>query len=163
MKEDNTGFFSQRTFNIFFSGVFIFIMAMLFKEKLETPDNYLEDVKNSKIYVEEKLVPPLKKFFKSSSLFEGKINRDNNSLRYALRFDNNEDLSGIVEKIEENGWIQYREDYQDKGQYLFCKDKYRLELGENRGSTFVTIEFSKSSPCWNFEETLKDDFYQLVE
>ena len=162
MKEDNRGFFSQRTFNIFFSGVFVFIMAMLFKEKLETPDNYLEDVKNSKIYVEEKLVPPLKKLFKSSSLFEGKINRDNNSLRYALRFDNNEDLSGIVGKIEENGWMQYREDYQDKGQYLFCKDKYRLELGENRGSTFVTIEFSKSSPCWNFEETLKDDFYHLV-
>jgi hypothetical protein len=45
MKEDNKGFFSQRTFNIFFSGVFVFIMAMMFKEKLETPDNYLENIK----------------------------------------------------------------------------------------------------------------------
>ena len=47
MKEDNKGFFSQRTFNIFFSGVFVFIMAMLLKEKLETPENYLENVKKS--------------------------------------------------------------------------------------------------------------------
>lgn len=42
MIKDNKSFFSQRIFNIFFFGVFIFIMAMMFKEKLETPDNYLE-------------------------------------------------------------------------------------------------------------------------
>ena len=49
MKEDNKDFFSQRTFNIFFSGVFVFIMAMMFKEKLETPENYLENVKKSEV------------------------------------------------------------------------------------------------------------------
>ena len=123
----------------------------------------MEDVKNSKIYVKEKLVPPLKKVFRSSASFEGQTNRDNSRLSYALRFDNNEDLSGIVEKVEANGWVQYRKDYQEEGRYLFCKDKYGLEVEKNRGYTFATIKYSKVSPCWNFEKTLKDDFYQLVE
>ena len=72
-------------------------------------------------------------------------------------------LIHYISKIKADGWIQYKKDYQEKGRYLFCKDKYGLALGENRDSTFVTIEFSKSSPCWDFEETLKKDFYQLVK
>ena len=60
MKEDNKGFFSQRTFNIFFSGVFVFIMAMLLKEKLATPENYLENVKKSEVIAREQLAPPFK-------------------------------------------------------------------------------------------------------
>lgn len=63
MKEDNKGFFSQRTFNIFFSGVFVFIMAMLLKEKLETPENYLENVRKSEAITREQLAPPFKEGF----------------------------------------------------------------------------------------------------
>ena len=124
MKRDNKGFFSQRTFNIFFSGVFVFIMVMLFKENLETPDNYLKDVKNSRTYVEEKLVPPLKRAFESSASFEGQTNRDNNRLSYALRFDNNEDLSSSVKKIKTIGWVQYKKEFEEDEVYSFCKDKY---------------------------------------
>lgn len=164
MKEDNKGFFSQRTFDIFFSAVFVFIMAMLLKEKLETPENYLENVKKSEVNAREKLAPPLKKIFQSNSISEGRTSRGSSSLRYGITF---EDSNGItddnISKIKAIGWMQYREDYQEEGRYLFCKDKFGLEVGENRGYIFVTLEFSKSSPCWDFEEALKDDFYQLVE
>jgi len=138
-------------------------MVMLFKENLETPDNYLKDVKNSRTYVEEKLVPPLKRAFESSASFEGQKNRDNNRLSYALRFDNNEDLSSSVKKIKTIGWVQYKKEFEEDEVYSFCKDKYGLEVEKNRGYTFATIKYSKSSPCWDFKETLKDDLYQLVE
>ena len=164
MKEDNKGFFSQRTFNIFFSGVFVFIMVMLFKEKLETPEDYLEDVKESRVYVEEILVPSLKTIFNRPILEEGQTNRDNSGLSYALRFSKGDGLdNNIIIKIREDGWLQYREDYQEEGVYLFCKNRYAMKASENRGFIFLRIEYSKVSPCWNFEETLKDDFYQLVE
>ena len=164
MKENNKGFFSQRTFNIFFSGVFVVIMAMMFKEKLETPENYLENVKKSEIIAREKLAPSLKEIFKSNSISEGRTSRGSSSLRYGIMFEDSDGITDDnISKIKADGWIQYKKDYQEKGRYLFCKDKYGLALGENRDSTFVTIEFSKSSPCWDFEETLKKDFYQLVK
>jgi hypothetical protein len=75
MKRDNKGFFSQRTFNIFFSGVFVFIMAMMFKEKLETPDNYLENIKKSEIIAREQLAPPLKEIFSDFQINEGRTSR----------------------------------------------------------------------------------------
>ena len=164
MKEDNKGFFSQRTFDIFFSGVFVFIMAMLLKEKLETPENYLENVKKNEVIAREELAPPLKEVFKSNSIFEGRTSRGSSSLRYAITFeDNNGITDDNLSKIKAIGWMQYREDYQEEGQYLFCKDKFRLAVEENRGYIFATLEYSKSSACWDFEEALKDDFYQLVE
>ena len=94
MKENNKGFFSQRTFNIFFSGVFVFIMAMMFKEKLETPENYLENVKKSEIIAREKLAPSLKEIFKSNSISEGRTSRGSSSLRYGIMF---EDSDGITD------------------------------------------------------------------
>lgn len=164
MKEDNKGFFSQRTFNIFFSGVFVFIMAMLLKEKLETPENYLENVKKSEVIAREQLAPPLKEVFKSNSISEGRMSRGSSSLRYGITF---EDSSGItddnISKIKADGWIQYKKDYQEKGLYFFCKDKYRLKATESERYISTIIEYSKSSPCWDFEETLKKDFYQLVK
>ncbi len=90
MKENNKGFFSQRTFNIFFSGVFVFIMAMMFKEKLETPENYLENVKKSEIIAREKLAPSLKEIFKSNSISEGRTSRGSSSLRYGIMFEDSE-------------------------------------------------------------------------
>lgn len=164
MIKDNKSFFSQRTFNIFFFGVFIFIMAMMFKEKLETPDNYLENVKKSEIIAREQLAPPLREVFSDFQITEGRTSRGSSSLSYALRINKSGGLNeSIIKKIKANGWALYRTDYQEEGRYLFCKDKFGLEVGENRGYTFVTIKYSKFSPCWDFEETLKDDFYQLVE
>ncbi len=164
MKEGSKGFFSQRTFNIFFSGVFVFIMVMLFKENLETPENYLEDVKKSEMIAREQLAPPLKEIFPNSKITESRTSRGSTSLRYAIRIDKNDEVNdNIIKKIKAIGWMQYREDYQEERRYLFCKDKFGLEVGENRGYIFATLEFSKSSPCWDFEEALKDDFYQLVE
>lgn len=83
MKEGDKGLFSQRTFNIFFFGVFIFIMAMMFKEKLETPENYFEDVKRSEIIAREQLAPPLKKIFVNELISEGRTSRGSSSLRLA--------------------------------------------------------------------------------
>lgn len=164
MKKDNKGFFSQRTFNIFFSGVFVFIMAMMLKEKFETPENYLEDVEKSETVAREQLAPPLKEIFSDFQITEGRTSRGSSSLSYALRINKSGGLNeSVIKKIEANGWVQYGKDYHEEGRYLFCKDKYGLEVGENRGYTFATIKFSKSSPCWNFEEALKDDLYHLVE
>lgn len=164
MKEDNKGFFSQRTFNVFFFGLFVFIMIMLFKEKSEAPDNYIENVKKSEVVAREELAPPLKEIFSNYEIIEGRTSRGNSSLSYALRIGKSGILDYVVIKeIEANGWQQYKKNFQEEGLYLFCKDKYGLELGENRGFTFATIKYSKSSPCWDFEATLKDDFYQLVE
>jgi hypothetical protein len=96
MKRDNKGFFSQRTFNIFFSGVFVFIMAMMLKEKLETPENYLEDVKKSEIVAREQLAPPLKKVFVDALISEGQANRGSNRLSYGMTF---EDSNSIVKSL----------------------------------------------------------------
>lgn len=164
MKEGDKGLFSQRTFDIFFFGVFIFIMAMMFKEKLETPENYFEDVKRSEIIAREQLAPPLKKIFVNELISEGRTSRGSSSLRYGMSFKNNNSVTdNDIDKIREGGWIQYSKDYQEEGRYLFCKDKFGLEIGENRGYIFATLEYSKVSPCWNFEETLKNEIYQLVE
>lgn len=164
MKEENKGFFSQRTFNVFFFGLFVFIISMIFKEKLETPKNYLEDVKKSEIIAKEQLAPPLKKVFLSTLLSEGRTSRGSSSLRYGMTFENNNGItSDIIKKISEDGWLQYRKEYQKEGLYFFCKDKYELKVSENEMYISNIIKYSKSSPCWDFEETLKDDFYQLVE
>lgn len=164
MKEDNKGFFSQRTFDIFFSGVFVFIMAMLLKEKLETPENYLENVKKSEVIAGEELAPPLKEVFESNSISEGRMSRGSSSLRYGITFENSNGITDDnISKIKADGWIQYKKDYQEKGSYFFCKDKYGLEATEGERYISTIIEYSKSSPCWEFKETLKDDFYQLVE
>jgi hypothetical protein len=164
MKEDNKGFFSQRTFNIFFSGVFVFIMAMMFKEKLETPENYLKDVKNSEAIAREKLAPPLKKLFIDALISEGRTSRGSSSLRYGMTFKNNNSVTdNDINKIRDDDWIQYARESQKEGSYFFCKDKYELKVTEDESYISTIIRYSKSSPCWDFEETLKDDFYQLVE
>lgn len=164
MKEGDKGFFSQRTFDIFFFGVFIFIMAMLFKEKLETPENYFEDVKRSEIIAREQLGPPLKKVFVNELISEGRISRGSSSLRYGMTFKNNSSVTDDdIDKIREGGWIQYRKESQNQGTYYFCKNKYELKVTKDESYISTIIRYSKSSPCWNFEENLKDDFYQLVE
>ena len=164
MAEDNTGFFSQRTFNIFFFGVFVFIMAMLFKEDLETPENYLEDVKKSEVIAREQLAPPLKKVFVNELISEGRTSRGSSSLRYGMTFENSHSITDDdIDKIREDGWIQYRKESQKQEIYFFCKDKYELKVTEDESYISTIIRYSKSSPCWNFEETLKDSFYQLVE
>lgn len=163
MKEDK-GFFSQRTFDIFFSGVFVFIMAMMFKEKLEKPENYLEDVKKSETVARELLAPPLKKVFVGALISEGRASRGSSSLRYGMTFENNNSITDDdINKIGENGWIQYRKEFQEDGLYFFCKDKYELKVTEDESYISTIIRYSTSSPCWDFEETLKDDFYQLVK
>lgn len=164
MKRDNKGFFSQRTFNIFFSGLFVFIMAMMFKEKLEKPENYSEDVKKSEIIAREQLAPPLKKVFVDALISEGRTSRGSSSLRYGMTFKNNNSITdNDINKIREDGWIQYRKESQKEGSYFFCKDKYELKVTEDESYISAIIRYSKSSPCWNFEETLKDDLYHLVE
>lgn len=164
MKKDNKGFFSQRTFNIFFSGVFVFIMAMMFKEKLETPENYLEDVKKSEIVAREQLAPPLKKVFVDALISEGQANRGSNRLSYGMTFeDSNSITDDDISKIRADGWIQYRKEFQEDGLYFFCKDKYGLEVTEDGRYISAIIDYDKVSPCWNFEETLRDDLYHLVE
>ena len=164
MKEDNKGFFSQRTFNVFFSGVFVFIMAMMFKEKLEKPENYLEDVKKSETVAREQLAPPLKKVFVDALISEGRASRGSSSLRYGMTFKNNNSITDDdINKIGEDGWIQYRKEYQKERVHFFCKNKYELEVTEDESYISTIIEYSTSSPCWNFEETLKKDFYQLVK
>ena len=163
MKEDK-GFFSQRTFNIFFSGAFVFIMAMMFKEKLEKPENYLEDVKKSETVARELLAPPLKKVFVDALISEGRASRGSSSLRYGMTFKNNNSITDDdINKIGEDGWIQYRKEYQKERVHFFCKNKYELKVTEDESYISTIIEYSTSSPCWDFEETLKDDFYQLIE
>ncbi|WP_199506715.1 MULTISPECIES: hypothetical protein [unclassified Psychrobacter] len=164
MNEDSEGFFSQRTFNIFFFGVFVFIMAMMLKEKLETPDNYLEDVKKSEIVAREQLAPPLKKVFVDALISEGQANRGSNRLSYGMTFKNNNGITDDdINKIGENSWIQYRKESQKERLYFFCKDKYGLEVTEDGKYISAIIDYDKASPCWNFEETLKNDLYHLVE
>ena len=163
MKEDK-GFFSQRTFNIFFSGAFVFIMAMMFKEKLEKPENYLEDVKKSETVARELLAPPLKKVFVDALISEGRASRGSSSLRYGMTFKNNNSITDDdINKIGEDGWIQYRKEYQKERVHFFCKNKYELKVTEDESYISTIIEYSTSSPCWDFEETLKDDSYQLIE
>lgn len=163
MREDK-GFFSQRTFNIFFSGAFVFIMAMMFKEKLEKPENYLEDVKKSETVARELLAPPLKKVFVDALISEGRASRGSSSLRYGMTFKNNNSITDDdINKIGEDGWIQYRKEYQKERVHFFCKNKYELKVTEDESYISTIIEYSTSSPCWDFEETLKDDFYQLIE
>lgn len=152
MKEDK-GFFSQRTFDIFFSGVFVFIMAMMFKEKLEKPENYLEDVKKSETVAREQLAPPLKKVFVDALISEGRASRGSSSLRYGMTFKNNNSITDDdINKIEENGWIQYRKEYQKERIHFFCKNKYELEVTEDESYISTIIEYSTSSPC----ETIPD-------
>ena len=139
-------------------------MAMLFKEKLETPEDYLEDVKKSEIIAREQLAPPLKEVFVNELISEGRISRGSSSLRYGMTFKNNSSVTDDdIDKIREDSWIQYRKESQKQGIYFFCKDKYELKVTEDESYISIIIRYSKSSLCWNFEETLKDDFYQLVE
>ncbi|GAA0319321.1 hypothetical protein [Psychrobacter aestuarii] len=164
MSEDSKGFFSQRTFNIFFFGLFVFIMAMMIKEELEKPEDYSEDVKKSEVFAKEQLAPPLKKIFVGELISEGRTSRSSSSLRYGMTFKNNNGITDDdINKIVENGWIQYRKESQKERLYFFCKDKYELKATEDEIYISIIIRYSTSSPCWDFKETLKNDFYHLVE
>lgn len=139
-------------------------MAMMFKEKLETPENYLKDVKKSEAIAREKLAPPLKKLFIDALISEGRTSRGSSSLRYGMTFKNNNSVTdNDINKIRDDDWIQYASESQKEGSYFFCKDKYELKVTEDESYISTIIRYSKSSPCWNFEETLRDDLYHLVE
>ena len=164
MKEGNKGFFSQRTFDIFFFGLFIFIMTMMLKEKFETPENYLEEVEKSEMVAREQLAPPLKKIFVDALVSEGRTSRSSSSLRYGMTFKNNNSITDDdINKIRKDGWIQYRKESQKEKLHFFCKDKYELKVTEDESYISIIIRYSTSSPCWDLEETLKNDLYYLVE
>lgn len=83
MTQEDKGFFTQKTFNIFFFGVFIFIMAMMYKEHREMPENYLSDVKDSEVYVKNILSRPIFDTY-GKPVYSGYKSRSKHIMWYSL-------------------------------------------------------------------------------
>lgn len=163
MVQNNKPILSNRLFMIIWVSFMLTVSYNMYKEYRETPENYLQNVRNSKLVVKEELAPALKVIFGNPPVSEGQTNRTNSSLTYGMSFKTNRSMTANdVKQIREEGWIEFRKYLQEVDTYTFCRGKYLLEVRENRGYTSASIKYSKNSVCWNFKETLENENYQLV-
>lgn len=157
---------NQKTFNIFFSFLFIFLMSMIFIEKNNIPADYQEDIQRSLIVTKNEIVLDLKKtlgtIIKESGTY-GTRNNLKHHMRYILLFVRPNSLKTKKELIKSIGWIEYTKMYQEKEISTFCKDKFQLILTLESDSLFVEVIYDRLSPCWKLEEKLKSDTFSLVQ
>jgi hypothetical protein len=146
-------------------GFMLFIFFMMYKEEKELPDDYFEQVKESSEVMKYKLAPLLQKILgepdNKAKGCRGKY-RHCNIMTYPIS-SRNSITAPELQSIETLGWIGYQKDYQPVDEFYFCQNKYELKIGGiNQGHYFVSLEFGKFSPCWDFKATLQEENHHLV-
>lgn len=163
MSQNNKNFFTQKVVNIIIFGVFIFIIAMMYKNHRDIPEDNLSEVKDSETYVKNNLAKAIVDIY-GKPVKQGYKNRGKHVMRYELVYsDKIMSIKDPIELLKELEWVELKKIHQPITENNFCKEKYLLNTARRHGHFSFYFEYNRLSPCWNLEKTLENNYYDFLE